>query len=418
VDHVDSRCWYCPIGRYQNQAGKHECKACPDGKYNNIDGGASSCSTCPAAYYTGLEKPLTDTTKKKPTLNRYNPVCTGIGCGATNMGVVYYKCNTIACSAGEYPFSTNQKLCKSCPAGKYSNDDGTLITECKSCPAQYYQDEVGQTTCEVCASAKYATGSASTICAGTCTHSGCAAGKYQYSSGISSYNCNCYNCPLGMYQNQAAQTGCKDCTNNKYQSSNGQTTCESTHTVSCPSGKYRNVKAATTSCNICPAGYFQESVNQISCSKCPAGKYSLTTSTSTSHTSAPTKFPTTSPTSHPTPYPTAFSYTKYPTGAPTKFPTAYPTTNPTIFWTGCEVCPKGTYQDQEGQVYARIGAVVCKACSAAGKYQTSTGKTSCLHCSAGIVFVARMLRHIHVSSFLHSFHPSLGTSLCRKLPRK
>ena len=149
-----------------------------------------------------------------------------------------------------------------------------------------------------------------------------------------------------MYNDVEGQSICKSCDVGKFSDSTRQDSC-----VNCPSG-YNSPNVASASCESCDAGKFGDS-----CAECAAGQYRGTADNSAA----------------------------------------------------CKQCPKGEYQDNEGQaaclpcvpgMYNDVeGQSICKSCDVgkfsnmtnskacyncvAGKYATSTGTVRCSSCIAG-----------------------------------
>lgn len=95
-----------------------------------------------------------------------------------------------------------------------------------------------------------------------------------------------------------------------------------------------------------------------------------------------------------------------------------PTPGPGVAVTQCDVCEKGTYQDQDGKAE-------CKPCLAKpGEYQDETGQTACKVCPAGYMNKVNPSTTVLRTSMLDacticdpgSFNPTHGSGNCTLCP--
>ncbi|KAK3594308.1 hypothetical protein CHS0354_018972 [Potamilus streckersoni] len=414
-------CLSCPLGTTTNQIASTSntqcidicsagfflnnlniCEACPSGTYQPSPG-QTSCISCLTGTVT-LQAGSTSSMQCVATCNS--------GFFRTTNG----SCE--ACPVGTYQSSTEQLTCLSCPLGTTTNQVASTsntqcidtcsagfflnnLNICEACPSGTYQSSAGQASCISCqtGSVTLQAGSTSPMqCVAMCdsgffrTTSGscvtCPVGTYQSSTEQSS----CLSCPGGTTTNQVASTSktqcvgicsagfflnkldsCEACPSGTYQPSNGQTSCISCLTgtvtlqagstsseqcvVVCSSGFFRTTSG---SCEACPVGTYQASVEQSYCLSCPTGT-STNQSASTSLTQCVVN-------NCPAGTYQAFS------GSPC-IPCAAGTYQPQPRQTTCIQCPTGKYQPN-------INSTECIRCGP-GSYQNSTGSSSCIRCNSG-----------------------------------
>ena len=351
----------CPAGSYKPWH-IDRCDACMSGYYTEHSG-STSCKVCPVGHQCYSVKNV-----------------------------------PVKCPKGRYQDQTGQRYCKRCNLGEYSLDIGRT-TKCDICPAGHrcysvyeapvkcpkgtYQDQIGQTYCKGC---NIFRGEYSLDIGRTTKCDICPAGHRCYSVDDAPVKC-----PKGTYQDQIGQTYCKGCNifRGEYSLDIGRTTkcdiCPAGHRcysvynapVKCPKGTYqdqtgqRNCKRCnlgeysleagrTTKCDICPAGHrcysvddapvkcpkgtYQDQIGQRYCKGCNIfrGEYSLDIGRTTKCDICPAGH-------------RCYSVISVPVK-----------------------CPKGTYQDQKGQIY-------CKRCNTfRGEYNIETGRiTKCDICPVG-----------------------------------
>jgi len=238
----DLSCSSCPVGFITNTSGQVECEPCD---YNHLSNGSTHCSPCPTA--------------------RFSP-----------KGSV--ECNE-SCDAFDNVFNDTAK-CTYCPPGTFSDNSSlTSVSQCQICPIGYIrpyeydnlcipcQNSVSnsnRTTCNDCPlGQEYYNLNCQDCSAGTFRDNtsdicqDCSTGLYQSEVG----QAFCQQCEIGRYS-VAASTSCTDCPEGYISTSNGTENC-----LQCPNGK--GTKNSTTECSNCTFG--EETFNG-QCVLCPAGK--------------------------------------------------------------------------------------------------------------------------------------------------
>ena len=184
-----AKCLECTYGKYAEDWGTNECKMCPKGRYNDLQG------------------------------QRYPNVC-------------------IVCSKGRYAASEGLQTCTGvCSAGTYLSDDGLdeanhdSASDCIVC-ASGQHSSVESEVCTMCVAGKYLAddGTSATAHAAVEKCLGCATGKFSDKG-----SAVCESCEAGTYNNQEDQPNriaCKVCASGQY-SSAGATNC-----INCVAGKY------------------------------------------------------------------------------------------------------------------------------------------------------------------------------------
>lgn len=212
------------------------CSTCSSGKFLSVVNGA--CTSCPSGRYTS-----------QPIESNSN-VC-------------------LKCRAGQIAPQTGATACTKCETGKSQMLTGQVL--CTDCPTGLFQDSLGSTSCKAC---PVGYTSRSTFC------EGCAVGKFGTLSGTIS---DCTECPKGYSQPHTSQSSCNGCVRGKYQNVEGSSTC-----ITCASGKFGDSNRQTTdgcknclsgtysyagssSCLLCPDGYYQDVEGEQECKLCPGG---------------------------------------------------------------------------------------------------------------------------------------------------
>ena len=259
---------YCPIGTIIPVP-------CPPGTYNDLVSQTSiaSCVKCPAGYFC----PLRGATSMDLKFGAPDYYCiAGFRCisGATipnpNDGVTGYMC-----AAGYYcPIGTTMDIL--CPRGYYNPNPGQ--SSCLQCPAGKLCSTTGLVTYQNCTAGNYCP-------VGSTIATPCPAGTYSPFQNLESVD-QCVNCDPGMYclGGKIAVDGpcdpgyvCPSKATTKityvlYSSSTnlpGQCPLgyicpqNSSAPTPCPIGTYNN-QAAQTSCTPCPAGMYCDTLATIS----------------------------------------------------------------------------------------------------------------------------------------------------------
>ena len=143
----------CQPGKYQDDAGKSECKDCETGRYQPSEN-ATECFVAEAGT----------TTQNKPAeypiecpLGEYQPNNESTFCSKCPQGYTAAQTKStecIECNPGNYcPFTTEAS--RSCPVGYYESEFRS--TECKQCPVGKYSPINGSSACTECPANSVAT---------------------------------------------------------------------------------------------------------------------------------------------------------------------------------------------------------------------------------------------------------------------
>ena len=248
------------------------------------------------------------------------------------------------CTSGMHVSEDDRKLrlssCKSCTAGKGSEDPFAECTDCK--PGQYSEDGTG---CKLCGRGKYQGSEGMSTClpcpGGTASKKegkeicqSCQSGYF------TSYNPNavvgpfeCVKCPVGYYQSVTESISCSACSLGRYVDSSGSKECDN-----CVKGRYSS-ETGKTQCQLCSAGKYQSSSRSAECTFCEAGRVGTVAGQS-----------------------------------------------------ACLPCPAGKNQENEGkqncndcapgQFSKDQGKQYCKDC-VAGQYSSTSGENACTLCAVG-----------------------------------
>ena len=255
-------CKTCPSNTYGDTTSATSCKTC---SANTQGCGGASKGTCEQNY----GRDGTDTCVLESCAPGYGFNATTQGCDLCDVRKYEYNhnasvasemggsCASASCPVGQgWTPLTNDTLhnvsgnvhpqfnCMKCPAGTFSDSDGT--GQCSGCPLGYFQDQVGQSSCK-----PYTT----TCQPGTKMHE------------VHTEDRTCPACEAGKYSNSVNTTACRDCTAGKYMSGTGATACGD-----CTAGKYMSGTGATA-CGDCSVGRFVSGAGATACDDCSAGKY-------------------------------------------------------------------------------------------------------------------------------------------------
>lgn len=229
------------------------------------------------------------------------------------LDLTHYSLNNIESWTGE------NGMCKMCPLYQ----DGIPITD-----SSVVLDNVLKYVPNVCdGRAECIIKNGDTMCdcenAGLTVQTICPNGQFNYGHyGVCNERIDCRDCIKGTFltyaEGEAAKTTCDMCPAGKYNNQVGQATCKS-----CPAGYYTN-QQNSYGCTACAKGKYQSESGQTACENCQPGKYNSQTGRAT-----------------------------------------------------CKNCPKGYYNTQ----HASHGCTACQK----GKYQSESGQTSCKLCVRGSV---------------------------------
>lgn len=395
-------CEKCPAGTYA-ASGATYCSTCQKGTYST--GGASSCTPCPSGQ-------TTDSTGATSASQCHDLVCKVSNCASCVSGSEnscqscnsgYYKyeagssssgtlwgckscsditvtngqcmyctsstCSSIKCNPG-YISGSSGTFCQACPAGTKE-----VNGSCVDCPVGTYNSIPGNTTCGSCPGGYTTSGTGATsesACYKIGTYyclpyyntstrdcatwnrnmPGCAVDWQEKTSGCVNYpsgGCLCdggakpgYYWPSGQATNPIA------CPEGHY--------CTGGYDAPkpCPKGQYAGIGQST--CSFCPKAHYADTEGSATCKACSTDQ----TTDSTGSTS--------SSQCHVCPSGTSLSGTEC-LSISCKKGYYYDSE-----FGGCVICPKGTYQFEEG-------ATMCIDCPT-GTYNDKTGATSRLDCIA------------------------------------
>ena len=330
-------CVNCPAGKYQNETGQLDCRACVPGSY--CPAGASAPLPCDAGRYssaTNLESAeqctLADAGFFAPTASTEQTPCAA-GTVATSPGAS----SCTPCPAGKYQNETGQLECRACAPGSYCFVGASVELACR---AGTYQSQSGSSNCESCPPGL--------ACAAGCSLPvECEVGSKANAASNADV---CELCPAGEYQDQSQQTSCNACSAG-YSCAQG-----AAQMTPCAKGSFTNASMLKDACELCPAGKYQAATGQTECDSCVPGSYCAVGAAAALPCYAGTY-------SNATDLSSAVECTVCPPGA---FCVAGSRT-PTNCSAGsmaanehsplCITCPEGSYQDD-------AGASACKPCIA------------------------------------------------------
>ncbi|KAK3591334.1 hypothetical protein CHS0354_028441 [Potamilus streckersoni] len=346
---TNSNCQACPVGTYQPTTEQTSCISCPSGTTTN-QVASTSQTQCVAVCSTGFFINTLGNCQTCP-IGTYQPSSGQSSCISCPTGTITLQTGSISssqcvaiCNSGF--FRNTSGICQSCPVGTYQ--PSTEQTSCISCPT-------GTTTNQVASTSQ-------TQCVGVC-----GAGFFLHALGF------CQACSLGTYQPSSGQTSCISC-------QSGTTTLQTASTSSaqcvsiCSSGFYRTTGG---SCQACPIGTYQPSVEQTSCISCPSG-------TSTNQIASTSQAQCVAVCSIGFFLNTLGNCQTCPIG----------TFQPSSGQTSCISCSTGTTTLQTGSTsstqcvaicnsgFFRNASGICQSCPV-GTYQPNTEQTSCISCPTG-----------------------------------
>ena len=220
----------CAPGTYSDEPQQETCKKCDAGTFQAL-AGQTSCDPCTAGYYcaegAAAALPCPGGTHKDASLTVMTSVEQCVICNeGTSCSVG--SAEPTPCAPGTYTDEPEQETCKKCVAGKFQDKPGN--TACKQCLDGHYCAE-GAAAALPCPGGRYAN---QTIIA-----------TIGYLRGLD----ECVICPPGM----SCSVG-------------------SDMPTPCLPGSFSATEAAPT-CDLCPAGEFQNLYGQTSCKDCIRGFY-------------------------------------------------------------------------------------------------------------------------------------------------
>ncbi len=201
--------YYCPAGAsdkieclegtYTDTTGNTTCKTCSPGTYNTTTGN-TRCSTCENGYYCTGGK---------------NKTACPAGSKGTGTGKKTQENGCTLCPAGTYSDALGSTTCSSCLAGTYTLTSGHA--SCSPCESGYYC--TGGTNRTACAAGSKGTGTNKTTLENGCTL--CPAGTYSDSEG----SAICTSCSITTYNTGTGNTSCTRCAPGTYNLGEGNTKC-------------------------------------------------------------------------------------------------------------------------------------------------------------------------------------------------
>ena len=232
------RCTDCAAGKYQDQPGKRECKACTNGYY--CMQGAAAALPCPG----GTHVPLNESIVMSGTAQCI--ICPkGTSCSVGSA-------EPAACLPGSYSATEKAQSCNLCPEGKFTSTAGN--TACETCTEGYLCVK-GSSAPQPCSGGTHAnqtvlnvTGYLSSLdqCIVCPKGTSCSVGSAEpaaclpgsYSATEKAQSCNL--CLAGEYQDESGSTACKVCTSGFY--------CEvgTAKPTPCPGGTFSSTLGATS----------------------------------------------------------------------------------------------------------------------------------------------------------------------------
>eukprot|EP01022_Parablepharisma_sp_SALTPOND_P016781 TRINITY_DN2541_c0_g1_i1.p1 TRINITY_DN2541_c0_g1~~TRINITY_DN2541_c0_g1_i1.p1 ORF type:complete len:3538 (+),score=416.51 TRINITY_DN2541_c0_g1_i1:4982-15595(+) len=228
----------CLVGTYSTSAGQSTCTTCQAGEYCSTKA-ATSANTCPVGKYC----PADTVTPKLCPHGTFRA-----GTGATSLA------DCTLCTQGNYCEGIGKiAITDVCEAGFYCNE-GAFHSK----PA--YASDVPGARFGPCPPGQYCP-------EGTVIPTKCGVGKYSPSY-CNTQASDCYSCLPGEYcPNEVMAMPAGNCTVGYY----CPLGCTTPTANDCPKGHY--CPAGSAFSYKCPAGTYQDQMNQGSCLECPQGKY-------------------------------------------------------------------------------------------------------------------------------------------------
>ncbi|XP_076444633.1 uncharacterized protein LOC143282756 isoform X2 [Babylonia areolata] len=323
-NNVTKTCDFCPIGQYQPQSNQTVCIPCDGGTITETVGSTSpsQCGKiCPAGQF--FDKNKDD--------------CAPCGQGLfQNVSGLFYCLPCPADKTTREEGANSQALCfNDCPIGRELTENGT----CADCAIGFYKPS-GPTVCQKCPDGLVTTEKGADS-QDDCNVVDNPPGYYRSPSNATEQ----LPCPVGTYQPEKWQYNCIQCVgeNNKTEreASASYTDCK----IICPAGQQKVENKEV--CEPCSVGFFRTGSNPYSsCEPCPNNTRSVTEGSISVDNCTIT----------------------------------YCTAGYKISGSGCESCPKGTYQDKAYQ----SDCIPCIGKNNSTREKASTSVSDCeTYCDPG-----------------------------------
>lgn len=266
-----------------------DCQPCPPGYYWNSSDSRDSttCIPCPIATYSEIFAAESEASCLSCDLGFITE-----SLGSNSSSDCFY------CDPGtftEIDYILSKASCKPCPSGTYSSDSLQVsIESCKNCPAGTYSSIEGASSisyCQLCPEGTYST-TLGAVNISSCTL--CPIGTFSTTKGAFSISV-CQSCPLGYYSSINGSTTCERCPSGTFTYQTGTNSsdlcflCDFGYYISderqlssnfcdpCPLGTFSNIEGSYI-CTSCPLGYItmiEGSTNDTDCIPCSKGKYTI-----------------------------------------------------------------------------------------------------------------------------------------------
>ncbi|KAK3579234.1 hypothetical protein CHS0354_033305 [Potamilus streckersoni] len=312
----DGKCYICPVGQYKDNIMNilSTCTVCPDGKVTPGEGAIaqSQCSIrdCPAGYFASK---IVD--RCIPCgFGEYQPRRNQTGCmicptgtstkqtGSTSISECFFYCQS-----GYESFPTNASTCQECERGYYKDNSMGIFTFCTRCPANFttnrtaavssaecniricplgfyinqinqctlcpkgmYQDQLFRSSCIPCPPGQ-TTNSSGSFNVMDCYQVLCPSGEH-YLNGV------CQPCEIGYYKVGLNADRCQPCSNGIITLSKGSSSPTDCFIPACLAGQYLVEYSFVHECRPCPIGTYQDEIWQSYCKPCRSGYITIKTS--------------------------------------------------------------------------------------------------------------------------------------------
>lgn len=428
-------CAECALGRYQDQYGSTQCKACPAGRVVNAlaSDGLGDCTLCGLGEYQptpGQAECLSDCSAGRNTVAI--GTCVAVlsantaACAAVTGSDLYDSTACAAVGEGTCVYThgaftdTGAVDCAGCVPGRYSVD-ATGSVPCTDCDIGQSQPTAGQTSCSLCGSGRYQPDTGQATClacqGGSQTEDGSGvsgastASAFTDTGAIACEVCGvgftgsdpdvaCLMCEPGHYQDEIGQPQCKACSAGKFSAVDGSVSVNDC--IDCAVNEYQPTPGSA-SCLTCSEGSQPEGVSgqwvdigAVACDACEAGRYGDTLPGGPGSPGGDMMFACVACDIG------QFQAVEQQTSCIACLAGEY---QPGIGAAACIACPVGSQTETISGSFTSSGAVACDACvpgrsadvdaqgnpdatlecalCVAGQFQNQVGQTSCKACFVG-----------------------------------